>query len=354
VSKKAKINLISISLSLLSTLIIVFILLLILNKNPFEIFSLIFSEVFASGYGIGQTLFKATPLIICGCGLAICFHASLFNIGAEGQLNAGSFIIAIAALNFADLPFPLLLLLCMLCGFIVSGIFGLIPAYIKIKKDVSEVITTIMLNFIIFALVNYFLVDFFAVKSTMHTEKIPEDAMLFKLSDIIPFFQGSSLNASFFIALIIATLSYVLIYKTSFGYKLRAVGFNETASKYIGLKTNKIILIAFFTGAGLTSLAGINFVFGYKGFYEMGFSNNVGFTAIAVALLAKNNPFGIIFTSLLFAILDYGGLSINQLVPKELMLVVQGVIILSILAVDRLVNIYFSKQSTLEKIGGIA
>ena len=353
-SKKAKINLISISLSLLSTLIIVFILLLILNKNPFEIFSLIFSEVFASGYGIGQTLFKATPLIICGCGLAICFHASLFNIGAEGQLNAGSFIIAIAALNFADLPFPLLLLLCMLCGFIVSGIFGLIPAYIKIKKDVSEVITTIMLNFIIFALVNYFLVDFFAVKSTMHTEKIPEDAMLFKLSDIIPFFQGSSLNASFFIALIIATLSYVLIYKTSFGYKLRAVGFNETASKYIGLKTNKIILIAFFTGAGLTSLAGINFVFGYKGFYEMGFSNNVGFTAIAVALLAKNNPFGIIFTSLLFAILDYGGLSINQLVPKELMLVVQGVIILSILAVDRLVNIYFSKQSTLEKIGGIA
>ena len=353
-SKIAKINLISILLSLLSTLIIVSILLLVLNKNPFEIFSLIFSEVFASGYGIGQTLFKATPLIICGCGLAICFHASLFNIGAEGQLNAGSFIIAIVALKFADLPFPMLLVVCMLCGFIVSGIFGLIPAYIKIKKDVSEVITTIMFNFIIFALINYFLLDFFAVKSTMHTEKIPENAMLFKLSDIIPFFQGSSLNASFFIALIIAVLCYILIYKTSFGYKLRAVGFNETASRYIGLKTNKIILIAFFTGAGLTSLAGINFVFGYKGFYEMGFASNVGFTAIAVALLAKNNPVGIIFSSLLFAILDYGGLSINQLVPKELMLVVQGVIILSILAVDRLVNIYFSKQSSLDKIGGIA
>jgi len=354
VSKKAKINFISISLSLLSTLIIVFVLLLILNKNPFEIFSLMFSEVFASGYGIGQTLFKATPLIICGCGLAICFHASLFNIGAEGQLNAGSFIIAIVALKFADLPFPLLLLFCMICGFIVSGIFGLIPAYIKIKKDVSEVITTIMLNFIIFALVNYFLVDFFAVKSTMHTEKIPESDMLFKLSDVMPFFQGSSLNASFFIALIIAAVCYILIYKTSWGYKLRAVGFNETASRYIGLRTNKIILVAFFAGAGLTSLAGINFVFGYKGFYEMGFSNNVGFTAIAVALLAKNNPVGIIFSSLLFAILDYGGLSINQLVPKELMLVVQGVIILSILAVDRLLNIYFSKQSTLKKIGGIA
>lgn len=353
-SKKTKINFISISLSLISTLVIVFILLLVLNKDPFEIFSLIFSEVFASGYGIGQTLFKATPLIICGCGLAICFHASLFNIGAEGQLNAGSFIIAIVALKFSELPFPLLLLLCIVCGFIVSGVFGLIPAYIKIKKDVSEVITTIMLNFIIFALVNYFLVDYFAVKSTMHTEKISENIMLFKLSDILPFFQGSSLNVSFFIAILIAIICYILIYKTSFGYKLRAVGFNETASKYIGLKSNKIILIAFFTGAGLTSLAGINFVFGYKGFYEMGFSNNVGFTAIAVALLAKNNPIGIIFSSLLFAILDYGGLSINQLVPKELMLVVQGVIILSILAIDRIVNIYFSKQSSVEKIGGIA
>lgn len=353
-NRKAKINFISISLSLLSTLAIIFIFLLILNKNPFEIFSLIFTEVFASGYGIGQTLFKATPLIICGCALAICFHASLFNIGAEGQINAGSFVIAIVALKFADLPFPLLLLLCIVCGFVVSGMFGLIAAFIKIKRDVSEVITTIMLNFVIFALVNYFLVDFFAVQSTMHTEKIPESVMLFKLSDIIPFFQGSSLNASFIIALIVAALCYFFIYKTSFGYKLRAVGFNETASKYIGLKTNNIILIAFFTGAGLTSLAGINFVFGYKGFYEMGFSNNIGFTAIAVALLAKNNPIGIIFSALLFAVLDYGGLSINQLVPKELMLVVQGIIILSILAVDKLVNKYYSETDSTEKIGGIA
>lgn len=332
------------SFSLLSTVLIFFLLLLIINKDPFEIFSLIFNDVFSSGYGIGQTLFKATPLIICGCGLAVCFHASLFNIGAEGQLNAGSFAIAVLALKLSFLPFPLLLLICFVCGFIVSGFFGLIPAYIKVKKDVSEVITTIMFNFIIIALVNYFLLDFFAVKSTMRTEKIPDNDMLFKMSDYFPFFSGSSLNAAFLIALIIAFLTYILIYKTKFGYKLRAVGFNETASKYMGIKTNKIILVAFFTGAGITSLAGINFVFGYKGFYELGFSNNVGFTAIAVALLAKNNPIGIIFSSLLFAVMDYGGLSINQLVPKEIMLVVQGIIILAILSTDRLVNSYFEKK----------
>ena len=343
-SIKTKINFISVSVSFLTTILIVFFLLLILNKNPVEIFSLIFTEVFASGYGIGQTLFKATPLIICGCGLAICFHASLFNIGAEGQLNAGSFVIALVALKFGSLPFPILFIICLICGFIVSGAVGLIPAYIKIKKNVSEVITTIMLNFIILALINYFLVDFFAVKATMRTGSIPDSAMLFKLSDIFSFFKGSSVNASFFIAIFIALFTYFLIYKTGFGYKLRAVGFNDTASKYIGININRIILIAFFTGAGITSLTGINYVLGYKGFYEMGFSGNVGYTAIAVALLAKNNPIGIIFSALLFAILDYGGLSVNQLVPKEIMFIVQGIIILSIIGVDRIVNNYFEKR----------
>ncbi len=344
---RTKINLISVSLSIILTVFIITLLLLLINKNPFEIFTIVFTEVFTSGYGIGQTLFKATPLIICGCGLAICFHASLFNIGAEGQLNAGSFVIALTAVKFSFLPLPLLLLICIICGFAVSGFFGLIPAYIKIKKDVSEVITTIMLNFIILALVNYFLVDFFAVKSTMRTAKINDNDFLFKFSDFFSFFQGSSLNACFILALVVAVLTYVFIYKTKFGYKLRAVGFNESASRYIGLKTNKIILIAFFTGAGLTSLAGINFIFGYKGFYEAGFSSNVGFTAIAVALLAKNNPIGIIFSSLLFAVLDYGGLSINEIVPKEIMLVVQGIIILSILSVDRIVNNYYLRKGSI-------
>lgn len=344
-SRKTKINLISILLSLSVTILITFLLLLVIGRDPFEIFSLVLSDVFASGYGIGQTLFKATPLIICGCGLAICFHASLFNIGAEGQLNAGAFMISLVALKLEALPLPVVLIVCMICGFITSGLVGLIPAYIKIKKDVSEVITTIMLNFIVLALINYFLVDFVAVKSTMHTEKIGESLMLPKLSEMIPFFQGSALNASFFIAIVIAIGTFILIYKTKFGYKLRAVGFNETASKYIGLKVNRLILYAFFIGAGLTSIAGINFIFGYKGFYEAGFSNNVGFTAIAVSLLAKNNPIGVIFSALLFAILDSGGLAVNQLVPKEIMLVIQGMIILAILSVDKLVNMYFEKRS---------
>jgi general nucleoside transport system permease protein len=347
ISVKTRINIISISLSIFATLFIVSILLLIIGKDPFEVFRTIYSDVFSSGYGIGQTLFKTTPLIICGCGLAICFHANLFNIGAEGQINAGSFVIAIVAGSLSGLPLLIVLPLSMVCGFIVSGFFGFIPAVIKIKKGVSEVITTIMLNFVILALVNFFLLEFFAVESTMRTIKLPDALMIPKLSEYIPAFQGSAVNLSFLFALILSVLIYLLIYKTHFGYKLRASGLNESASEYIGLNVKKIVMTAFITGAGITAFVGVNYVFGYKGFYEFGFSANLGFTAIAVALLAKNNPIGVIFSALLFGILDHGGLSVNQIVPKEIMLVVQGLIILAILSIDRIVHNHFEKKGAL-------
>jgi len=337
-STETKANIISISLSLAATFLITTILILLIGQNPLPVFGSMFSEVFLSGYGIGQTLFKATPLIICGCGLAFCFHASIFNIGAEGQLNAGAFTMALLALKLDSLPWYISIIICVVVSFGVSAFFGLIPALIKIKKSVSEVITTIMMNFIIMALINYFLVDFFAVKATMRTEKIPESMMLMKLSSVFSFFQGSSLNITFLIAIILAFVSYVVIYKTKFGYEIRAVGFNPSAAKYIGTSPDRIIILTFLIGAGITSLTGLNFIMGYKGFYEYGFSNNVGFTAIAVALLARNNPIGIIFSALLFGVLDSGGLAVNDMVPKEIVLVVQGVIILTILSINTIVD----------------
>lgn len=342
-NKKIKANIISISISVILTFMITVLILFIIGKNPVEVFSMMFSDVFGSGYGFGQTLFKATPLIICGCGLAVCFHASLFNIGAEGQLNAGSFVIGLVAYYLSGIPFFIAIPVALLCGFIVSGALGLVPAIIKVKKGVSEVITTIMMNFIILALINFFLIDFFAVKSTVHTEKIADDVMISKISDFLPMFQGSSLNLTFVFAILLAVATYLFIYKTKIGYQIRSVGYNETASKYIGIKINKIIMLAFFIGAGLSSFVGMNFIMGYKGYYEFGFSNNLGFTAIAVALLAKNNPIGVIFSALLFGFLDYGGLAVNTIVPKEIMFVIQGVVILTILSVDKLVEKYYLK-----------
>ncbi len=338
---KLKENIISITISLFLSAFITSVIILLIGKNPFDIFGIIISEVFGSGYGLGQSLFKATPLIITGSALAICFHASLFNIGAEGQLNLGAFVMSLAAFYFSALPAYLLFPVVIILGFAASAFWGYIPAIIKIKKGVSEVITTIMMNFIAMALINFLLIEFFAVKSTVRTEKIAEWIMIPKLSAYFPFFQGSSVNFTFFIALALAFAVYFMLYKTKFGYYIKAVGFNETAAKYIGIKNNRIMLLSFLIGSGLTSLVGLNFVLGYKGYYEFGFSNNLGFTAIAVALLAKNNPIGIIFTSLLFGMLDYGGLTVNTVIPKEIMFVVQAVVILSILSVDKIVNNYF-------------
>ncbi|KAA0208416.1 MAG: ABC transporter permease [Ignavibacteria bacterium] len=327
-------------ISILLTALITFGFLFILGRDPVVIFGRIFSEVFGTGYGFAQTLFKTTPLIISGCAIAICFHAKLFNIGGEGQINAGAFVMALTATSFPGLPFLIILPLSILTGFIVSAVFGLIPAVIKVKKGVSEVITTIMLNFISLAMVNYFLISHFAVESTIRTTKIPENFFFTKLSDFIPSFHGSPLNITLFIALLLALIIYFTIYKTSIGYKLRAIGFNPVASVYMSVNVNKYTIVAFVLAAGMMSFVGLNYIFGYKGFYEYGFSANIGFTAIAVSLLARNNPIGIIFSAFLFGFLDYGGLAVNELVPKEIMLIFQGLVVLSILGVNKLTDNY--------------
>jgi len=343
-SRKVKANIISITVSLLVTILLTSLLLTVIGRNPIQIYSMLAGEVFGTGYGFGQALFKATPLIICGCGLALCFQASLFNIGAEGQLNVGAFVMSVIAYTFDDYLGLMVMPAAIAGGFAASALWGLIPAYLKIKRGVSEVITTIMMNFIALALVNYLLIEFLAVKSTVRTEKIMEVAFIPKLSEYSSLFQGSSSNVTFFFAILLAILMYYVFYRTRFGYEIRSVGLNPVASRYLGVKTNRVILWSFLIGAGLTSFVGINFIFGYKGYYEFGFSNNLGFTSIAVTLLAKNNPIGIIFTALLFGVLDYGGLAVNTAVPKEIMLVFQALVILSILAVDKTVKIYYLKE----------
>jgi len=343
-SRKVKANIISITVSLLVTILLTSLLLTIIGRNPMQIYSMLAGEVFGTGYGFGQALFKATPLIICGCGLALCFQASLFNIGAEGQLNVGAFVMSVIAYTFDDYLGLMVIPAAIAGGFAASALWGLIPAYLKIKRGVSEVITTIMMNFIALALVNYLLIEFLAVKSTVRTEKIMEVAFIPKLSEYSSLFQGSSVNVTFFFAILLAIIMYYVFYRTRFGYEIRSVGLNPVASRYLGVKTNRVILWSFLIGAGLTSFVGINFIFGYKGYYEFGFSNNLGFTSIAVTLLAKNNPIGIIFTALLFGVLDYGGLAVNTVVPKEIMLVFQALVILSILAVDKTVKIYYLKE----------
>ena len=255
------------------------------------------------------------------------------SIGAEGQLYLGAFAAALTGAYLpAGTPFIITVILCILSGFLAGFIAGFIPGILKAKLGSHEVINTIMLNFIIMALVNYLVVTYFKVPETLHTKDIIENAKLTRLYEYFPVFKGSASNISFFLCLQACLAVYIVLWKTKFGYELRAVGFNPSAAETAGVNVKKLITLSMAISGGLAGIVGINFVLGYKYYFEEGFSSGLGFMGIAVALLGKNHPGGVIAAALLFGILSQGGLVINSVVPKELVDILQAVVIIFVVA----------------------
>ncbi|MCX7920053.1 MAG: ABC transporter permease [bacterium] len=317
------------------------IFILIIGKNPVLVYQLLLEGTFGTiktvnWYGIGQVLFNATPLIFTGLSVAIAFRAGLFNIGAEGQLYLGAFLTAITGAMFPTLPKIILLPICIVVGFIGGAIWGFIPGLLKAKLGVHEVINTIMLNFIAVALVAFLGQHYFYLDQTVHTAEILPSARLPRLQNWLPFFQGSLANTSLLLAIGCVFLLKILLYKTKYGYELRATGLSPSAAECAGINVKYIIISTMMLSGGLSGLVGTNFVLGYKYFFEDGFSSGIGFMGIAVALLGRNQPFGVFFAGLLFGTLSHGGLVINSLVPKELIEVLQGIIIITVVLSSQL------------------
>ena len=306
-----------------------------IGKDPVEIFGNFFTESLGNTYGIGQILFKATPLIFTGLAAAISFRAGLFNIGAEGQSVIGALTTAWVGFTFTSLPAIILMPLCIFAGVAGGALWGAIPGFLKARFGAHEVINTIMMNFIAAALVSYLVNNIFAVPGTVHTPAVSANAELLRLENVSSVFKGSPVNLSLFIALAACALMYYLLWKTRFGYELRTIGLNVHAARYAGINVARSTVLAMATAGGFAGLVGSNFVLGYKHYFELGFSENTGFIGIAVALLAKNNPFAIIFSALLFGILDYGGLAVNTMVPKELVNILQALIIIFVITLTK-------------------
>ncbi len=298
-----------------------------IGENPFQVYGLMIGESLGTGYGLGQTLFKATPLVFTGLAVALGFRAGLFNIGAEGQLYLGGFAAALAGAALAGWPAPLLLPLCALAAALAGGAWGAIPGILKARFGAHEVINTIMLNFIAFALVSFVGRPLFE-PATVRTAEIGAGAVLPRLSDALPLLRGSPANASLLVALAVAALAGVLMFRTRFGYALRAVGLNAPAAAFGGISIGRTQALAMTLSGAVAGLGGVNFVLGYKHFFELGFSGGAGFLGIAVALIGRNHPIGVVLAALFFGALSYGGLVINQRVPRELIDVLQGLVIL--------------------------
>jgi general nucleoside transport system permease protein len=302
-----------------------------IGENPIEIYALMLRESLGTGYGLGQTLFRATPLVFTGLAVALGFRSGLFNIGVEGQLYLGGFAAAMTGIAFAGLPAPLLLPLALLAAALAGALWGAIPGVLKARFGAHEVINTIMLNFIAFALVSYFGRWVFQ-NATVRSATIGSGAELMRLDRWFPALRGSPANLALVLALAAAAAVGVFLFGTRRGYELRAVGLNAPAAEFGGIHVGRTQALAMALSGAVAGLGGANFVLGYKHYFELGFSSGAGYLGIAVALLAANHPAGVIVAALFFGALSAGGLAINQRVPKELVEVLQALVILLAIA----------------------
>jgi len=331
------------------------ILILIIGDNPIEAYRLLFGSALSWPVGIGYTLFYATPLIFTGLAVMVAFRCGLLNIGAEGQLYVAAFATAWVGIKFggvfikggdgsiisapyANLPSLVLILFCILAAIVAGGVWGAIPGILKARFGSHEVINTIMLNFLAVALVSYFIQYRYKQPGDPIMQSVPisDGAHIARLGKFLPGMPPwIPLNVAFLLALLCCGLVYIFLWRTKWGYELRSTGMNPSAAEYGGISVRKQIVIAMTISGALAGMVGINEVLGHRYRYYDGFSDNYGYTGIAVALLGRNHPVGVVLSALLFAILQRGGIPVDAFtthVTKDIVQVLQGTIILFVAA----------------------
>ncbi len=328
----------------------------IIGDSPIETYKLLIGSAFSWPNGIGYTLFNATPLIFTGLAVAVAFRCGLLNIGAEGQLYMAAFATAwmgikfggvvitdpgtgsVVSSPFANLPALVLLPLCCIVAIAAGAVWGGIPGVLKARFGSHEVINTIMLNFIAVALLSYFTQYHYKIPgdAIMQTAPISAHANLPALGHFIPGFPAwIPLNFAFILAVLACILVYVFLWKTKWGYEMRATGASPSAAEYGGISIRKQIILAMAISGGLAGMVGINEVLGYRHRYYDGFSANYGFVGIAVALLGRNHPVGVFLAAILFAILLRGGIFVDAYtihVSKDIVDMLQGIVIIFVAA----------------------
>ena len=327
-SKEKLEYILSLLFSILASLLIGALIMVANGRNPIVGYGALLKGAFGSKYNIATTFAKTVPLVLTGLATAISFRSGIFNIGGEGQLYLGAFAAAYVGITFTSLPKGIGILLAIIAGGVVGGIYAYIPAILKVKYKIDEVITTIMLNtvavFFTSYLVNY---PFATTKGKMGgTEIIGENYHLSKLVRL------STLNTSIFFMGIIAIIIYYLMEKTSRGYDFKMVGQNSLFARYGGIDDKKQMIIAMVLSGGLCGIAGAFEVLGVHHRFLQNISPGYAWDGMLAALIVKNNPIGVIIMSIFLGGLKTGSISMENAtsIPSELVLVIQSIIILFI------------------------
>ncbi|TCV61737.1 nucleoside ABC transporter membrane protein [Neorhizobium sp. R1-B] len=309
-----------------------------IGESPLEALRLLLIGALGRGEGIGFTLFYATSFIFTGLSVAVAIHAGLFNIGSEGQAYLGGLGAALVALSLDRyVPWYVTMPFAVIGAALFGAACAAIPAWLQAKRGSHIVITTIMFNFITSSLMNYLLVRVLIVPGKMapETRTFLEGGQLPKLDWLISMFGGklgaAPLNFSFLIALVMCFLVWMLIWRTKLGYEMRTLGISPTAAGYAGIPYAKIVMIAMLISGGLAGMMALNPVMGASARLQIEFVGGAGFVGIAVSLMGRNHPVGIILAALLFGILYQGGAELSFDMPsitRDMIVVIQGLVIL--------------------------
>ncbi|CUH63217.1 ABC-type uncharacterized transport system, permease component [Thalassovita autumnalis] len=334
-------------ISLILAAVISSLVILAIGEDPIAAVKLMVSGALGSSNGWGYTLYYATNFMFTGLAVAVAFHASLFNIGGEGQAMLGGLGVALVCLFIPWPHWSLAIVGAAGAAALFGAAWAMIPAYLQVRRGSHVVITTIMFNFIAFSLLNYLLVNQLRPPRAMDpaSAKFPEATHLPSLHDIlgtvgIEFSKHAPANVSLLIAVAACFAVWALIWRTRFGFELRAFGKSESAARYAGISPFKITMVAMLISGGLAGMMAINNVMGESERLVLNAVEGAGFIGIAVSLMGRNHPFGVFLAAILFGFLYQGGaeLALWTDIPRELIIVIQALVIMFTGALDNMVR----------------
>lgn len=347
-------------LAIVLAVLISSIVILAIDKNPLDVFYTMFKFSFGRTDSIAMILFNATPLIFSGLAASVGFRMGIFNMGIEGQYLMGTFLAALVGFSLQGLPAFIHLPLVIFSGIFGGMLWAVIPTYLKVKRNVHEVISTIMLNYISYSLIHYFIADIFKDKSQkmveglgsvlVRTPKLAPSALIPRLHEFLQVFgvtlpKHVYLNWFFPISLALALAVYYLINKTPLGYEIRAVGQNSEAARTAGIRPEAVYVTGFLLSGAIAGLVGLSDLTGYFKYMDMDFPRGYGFDGVAVALIGQNHPLGIVVAAMLFGFLKRGaeGIQVLLKVPMDTIVILQGLIILFIVVITKVANDYIRR-----------
>ncbi|MGD9679320.1 MAG: ABC transporter permease [Vulcanibacillus sp.] len=301
--------------------------------NPVSAYTALINKAFGNVYNIGETIRQITPLIFTGLSVAFAFRTGLFNIGAEGQFVMGSLGAVIIGTQFS-LPWYIHAPFAVLVGALFGGLWGLIAGYLKAKRGVHEVISTIMLNYIALYLTNYIVSNFLRSPGQQRSDKVYDSALI-TMQWLRPLFDGARIHWGTVIGIVAAFIFYIILWKTKQGYELRSVGFNPHAAEYAGINVKNNIIKAMLISGIFAGLGGAVEVLGVFKYQAISASlPGYGFDGIAVALIGGNTAIGVVLAAILFGILKFGaaGMKYTAGVPVEVIEIVIASVIFFVAA----------------------